>query len=448
MPTRATRLGAAPRFRRLSVGLSFGLDEDDAVVPDRVMGTLAEDGPRLVFEYDPAFIAAPLPVSPLRAVVKAGLLEHANADFDFLPGLLADSLPDYWGRLIQNRAFADRGITPDRITSMDRLSAIGHGGMGAITFEPVVNADGPDVTALNFALADVAAQAVRIVEGSAEDLLPVLRYAGGASGGARPKITVGLAERPDGTADLIANASAAITAGQRRTLPDGYTHWLVKFAASTDTVQFGRDVGAVEAAYAEMARRAGVHMPRTKLLTDATGARHFAIERFDRGGAGGARRVHMQSVSALIHASIRVPSLDYLQFLQLAARLTRDVPTSLEMLRRAAFNVFANNRDDHARNMAFLMAQDGTWSLAPAFDLMYSGGINGHHTTAVLGESLNPGRDHLTELAAKRDLPLSEVQSILAQVVNAVGDWPIIAREFEIRTSVIQALTRSLKSRR
>jgi len=34
------------------------------------------------------------------------------------------------------------------------------------------------------------------------------------------------------------------------------------------------------------------------------------------------------------------------------------------------FNVLARNQDDHTRNIAFLMNQQGTWSLAPAFDMV------------------------------------------------------------------------------
>jgi len=38
------------------------------------------------------------------------------------------------------------------------------------------------------------------------------------------------------------------------------------------------------------------------------------------------------------------------------------------------FNVLACNRDDHARNFAFLMEPDGTWRHTPAYDLTFSAG--------------------------------------------------------------------------
>jgi serine/threonine-protein kinase HipA len=36
------------------------------------------------------------------------------------------------------------------------------------------------------------------------------------------------------------------------------------------------------------------------------------------------------------------------------------------------FNIIARNQDDHVKNIAFLMDKAGRWSLAPAFDVIYS----------------------------------------------------------------------------
>ena len=36
------------------------------------------------------------------------------------------------------------------------------------------------------------------------------------------------------------------------------------------------------------------------------------------------------------------------------------------------FNVLSGNIDDHARNFSFLMDRTGRWSLAPAYDMVYS----------------------------------------------------------------------------
>src|SRR4029077_4958653 len=94
-------------MRRLEIGIDFGQDAEGDPRPRRTIGTLAEDGPQLYFEYAAEFIASPspLPLSPREMPVRAGIFKHHVRDFDYLPGLLADALPDGFGRLVQDRAF-------------------------------------------------------------------------------------------------------------------------------------------------------------------------------------------------------------------------------------------------------------------------------------------------------------------------------------------------------
>ena len=434
----------ASTIRRLDVGLAFGTNAAGSPLLERPLGTLAEDGRRIYFEYDPAFLAVPLPVSPLRTKVAAGLFEHSDPEFDRLPGLIADSAPDGWGRTVQDRAFASRGFNPLSLTVLDRLAAVGSAGMGALTFRPADVADGdaadPRVS-WPLDLEHLAAQAVRLYEGSAETLLPALRLGGGSPGGARPKVLAGLAERAGGV-DLIGGVTNALLLGTATSLPPDYVPYLIKFGAGNDVRRFGRDVGAIEHAYASMARGAGLDIPPTRLLEAVDGERHFAIERFDRFGPGGVGRRHMHTVGGLLHASFRTPSLDYGQILQLGLFLTRSVPTALEILRRAAFNVFTHNRDDHARNFSFLMDDTGDWTFSPAYDLTYSDGINGHHTTSVANVTQQPGRAELEHLATELDLPRGPVQTMLDQVIDQVGQWPTVARKLGIAGATITQLER------
>ena len=118
-------------IRRLMVALDFGQSKT------RVVGTLGEDGPRMYFEYAASFIADPLHVSPLKLPVSPGLHELISADFDYVPGLIADSIPDGWGRMIQDRAFEAQGDSAGRVRVVERLSALGAAGMGALVFKPV-----------------------------------------------------------------------------------------------------------------------------------------------------------------------------------------------------------------------------------------------------------------------------------------------------------------------
>lgn len=62
--------------------------------------------------------------------------------------------------------------------------------------------------------------------------------------------------------------------------PPGFDAWLIKF----DTEPALQD-GRIEAAYADMARAAGISVPETRLLETAGGC-HFLSRRFDRAGDG------------------------------------------------------------------------------------------------------------------------------------------------------------------
>lgn len=428
-------------LRTLAVDVTFGIDASGPV-PPRPVGTLAEDGPRVYFEYDPSFIAAPLPVSPHVLPVGPGLREHPDRDFDYVPGLIADSVPDGWGRLVQDQAFAAQGVSPERVSVLDRLSALGAAGMGALTFRPAspLDAGRKDAAAWPLDLEALAAQAVRVYDGSAEELLPTMRLGGGSPGGARPKILAGLRARADGGVDLIAGVTPGIVTGRTPALPPDYEPYLVKFGAGTELRVFGRDAGAAEEAYARMARAAGLDLPTTCLLTARDGQRHFAIRRFDRYGPGGIGRLHMHTLGGLIHASHRRPVLDYGTLLAATGWLTRDDRAVLEAFRRAAFNVLAHNRDDHARNFAYLMAADGTWRFAPAYDLTFNEGINGQHTTTVVGEGAAPTTTHLRQLAEDHGLAPRAADEVLERVGDAVGQWPQLARELEIAPAVARGL--------
>ena len=35
------------------------------------------------------------------------------------------------------------------------------------------------------------------------------------------------------------------------------------------------------------------------------------------------------------------------------------------------FNILSNNTDDHNKNFSFVMNEDGSWRLAPAYDITY-----------------------------------------------------------------------------
>lgn len=414
---------------RVAVGLRFGETRAGNLVLDRPVGTLVLDGGRPVFFYHAAFVADPLPLSPFHLPATGRSARHLDRDFEFLPGLFADALPDGWGRLLHDRAFQRAGRPLDEVTPLDRLAAVGYAAMGALVFEPAIPlGDRVVLPAADFELGAVADQAQRLLEGSEEEVLPALQLSGGFPGGARPKALIGL-RRTAGGVQLIAGVSQDMIRGVALALPDDYDAWLVKFAAASDRSLFGADVGTVEACYAEMARRAGLAVPATTLLTDAAGVRHFAAARFDRFGSGGRNRLHMHTAGGLLHASFRLPSLDYDSLFQLTWSLTKSYAHVRELFRRMAFNVYAFNRDDHAKNFAFLMEANGTWALAPGYDLMFSHGMNGRHITSVDGVDDWPTRSGLLLLGRRHQLEARDLEADLAQVEDAVATGPELASQ-------------------
>ena len=248
-----------------------------------------------------------------------------------------------------------------------------------------------------FDLAAMAASAMDFDAGRAEDVLPDVRRAGGSSGGARPKVFIGF------------NPLTGEVCPEREVLPEGFEHWLVKFSTGSE----GDRAGEREFAHYEAARRAGAEMAESRLIRTASGT-FFATRRFDR--LPGGRRLHMASAAGLLHADFRVPGDEYALVFRLTDALTRDYGSKVELFRRVALNVFGENRDDHLKNVSFLMDGSGRWTLAPFYDFTRANGPNGWHTLSVSGEGLNPSRDDLLRLADDVGLSRNEADEVIEQV--------------------------------
>lgn len=371
---------------KLRVSLAFSATERIPV------GVLVDSGADTAFEYDRAFLSRGLNLSPFRLPLKSGVsvFDHSGGMETF--GLFEDSLPDGWGRRLQDVRFMRRQGRPP--TVLERLSAVGTNGMGALVYEP---ADESGEEGGEFDLVAMACSAMDFDAGRAEDVLPDVRRAGGSSGGARPKVLVGF------------NPMTGEVCPEREALPDGFEHWLVKFNTGSD----GGRAGEREFAHYEAACRAGAEMAESRLIRTAAGT-FFATRRFDR--VPGGRRLHMASAAGLLHADFRVPGDEYALVFRLTDALTRDYGSKTELFRRVALNVFGENRDDHLKNVSFLMDESGRWTLAPFYDFTRANGPNGWHTLSVVGEGLNPGRDDLLRLADDVGLSRNEADEIIEQV--------------------------------
>jgi serine/threonine-protein kinase HipA len=368
------------------------------------VGRLARRERDILFEYDPGFIVLGLELSPRKLPLLPGLVIGKPEPFRGLMGVFEDSLPDGWGRLLMDRRAQQAGIRAAQLGPLDRLSLVGSRAMGALVYAPEVELEAPSIVSLS-EIADDTAAVLRDASGPDLDRLVAL---GGSPQGARPKVLVQL------------SGDGSMVHGDARSRP-GCSWYLVKFRARQDD----KHIGVLEHAYMNMAKTAGIDVPKTVLLgRSAKHPGYFAVERFDRSGK---HKTHMHTVSGMLEVPPSYPAIGYRELLLLTRELTRDEGAVTEMFRRACFNVFAHNRDDHTRNFAFLMDERGNWRVSPAYDLCYSDGPGGEHTMLIGREGANPGEKHLVELAQATDI--KHPKPIVESVRTAVNDFPRFADE-------------------
>lgn len=396
---------------RLSVSLAF---EPGVRIP---VGTLTQSGRDSLFQFDGTFLAAPLPISPFHLPVRPGVQVYDGRGGMDTFGVFEDALPDGWGRRIIDARFRKRhGRLP---TLLERFASLGGDGMGALVFEPAEPADAsaPDP----FRLDDLARNAWDFDGGRVEEVIPALRRAAGSSGGARPKAYVSF---DPATGEVRAPGEP---------LPEGFEPWLVKFNTRAD----GPAAGVLEYAYARLAADAGAAISPCRLLETSAG-RFFATRRFDR--APGGRRLHLHSAAGLLHADFRTPGDEYALLFRLAAALLRDHAARRELFLRTALNVLLHNRDDHLKNVSFLMDARGNWTLAPFYDFTYAEGPAGWQTLSVAGEGRNPGPGDLLRLAGEIDLPRPDALDAIDRARAARSALPSLCRDLAIRPPVLPPL--------
>jgi serine/threonine-protein kinase HipA len=186
-----------------------------------------------------------------------------------------------------------------------------------------------------------------------------------------------------------------------------------------------------------MAQEAGIGMMPVHLFEASTGAGYFSTQRFDTKGN---TRLHMHTVSGLLHADFRLPTLDYSDLIALTGVLTKDVREVEKMYRLAVFNVLSHNRDDHSKNFSFLMDKTGEWKLSPAYDLTFSSGPRGHQSMLVMGEGQAPSVDHLLQLGAEANLKTAQIHQILERTKHALNQWETLAKNYGVSDTNIKLI--------
>lgn len=400
------------------------------------------------FEYDPGFARSGIELSPLVMPAVPGRVYRfgalAREAFHGLPGLLADSLPDRFGRSVIDAWLAEQGRAESELSPLERLCYVGSRGMGALEFAPAL---GPRATrAERLHLDALVALASEVLDrraglsasfstsGRRRAMAEILRV-GTSAGGARAKAVV------------VWNRDTGEVRSGQAGAPPGFEHWLLKFDGvrgnrDRETLADPQGFGAVEYAYSLMARAAGITMPETRLLPDGE-RRHFMVRRFDRTRDGA--RLHMQTLGALCHLDYNdAGAHSYEQALAAIRALGLPGSAAEEQYRRMVFNVVARNQDDHVKNIAFIMDPRGEWSLSPAYDLTYAYNPAGiwtrRHQMSVAGRRDDVTRADLREVARSASLVRGRADAILAQVRDAVAGWEDIAMRAEVAPDHIRGI--------
>ena len=353
----------------------------EVIYNNRLVGRLALTKAGLcAFEYSAEWLSSGFSISPFELPLRSGVFIAKPRPFEGGFGVFDDCLPDGWGLLILDRYLQQKGINPRSLTLLDRLALVGSSGRGALEFRPNHSV----VTRQDYAdFEKLALEAERILDSDEYRGKGIEEFQdrGGSPGGARPKIFA----RYEGK------------------------EWLVKFRAKRDPQSIGVD----EYRYSLLAKECGIEMPDTRLFE----GKYFGVERFDRTPQG---KLHVVSAAGLIGADYRLPSIDYKHIFQVCAVLTHNVAELWKVYLLMAFNYLIGNKDDHAKNFAFIH-RDGDWHFAPAYDLLPSDGINGFRTTSI-NDSIEPTKEDLLAVAAKAGLNEKEADTMFDRVQERIGD--------------------------
>lgn len=388
------------------------------------LGTLADNGSHLLFEYTPEALARRIEFSPrhlkLRAEAYGGFPAHQFK----LPGLIADSLPDGWGLLLMDRFFEKHlGYQPYQVLPLDRLAFIGARAMGALTFEPATDVELPET---DIQLLTLAQEIKSVVADRDTAALKDLILVGGSPQGARPKALVQY--------DLAAQCISTLEAAPG-------TPWLVKFPAKGEH----KEVCAIEHLYAHLSRECGLDMPDTAYFDLDSGNAAFAIKRFDREEGN---RVPVHTLAGFLHADFRVPAVSYQTLLRSTRAITRSEREVEKAFERCVFNVVMNNRDDHAKNFSFRMNEAFSWKLAPCYDLTYCAGPGGEHQMAIEGEGRVPGKTNLMALATASGVDAAWAADALQRITAVAGRLKTLAKDYPIRAATRNKIAKAIEENR
>jgi serine/threonine-protein kinase HipA len=197
-------------------------------------------------------------------------------------------------------------------------------------------------------------------------------------------------------------------------------------------------------AYYAMARDAGINMMESRLVEE-NGRAHFMTKRFDR--INGEEKVLVQTFCAIQHYDYQQPtSYSYEQLFQTMLQLRLSYAEAEEMFRRMTFNVIARNCDDHTKNFAFMMKQDGIWQLAPAYDVCHAYRPDSEwvsqHNLSINGKRSQIIKEDLLKIADQFNIRHAE--KIIKEVSTVVNQWKTYADRYGVNELLRDSIDNTL----
>jgi len=390
------------------------------------------------FEYDSQFIGKGIEPSPLMMPVQQGrIYSFGNLNrevFYGLPGMLADSLPDTYGRALFEQWLALTGRTSGN--PIETLCFLGKRCMGALEFEPAIGANSNSDMRIEIdSLVDVAREAllnkkdfgINLSLDRKTAIAEILRL-GTSAGGQRAKAIIAYNKK-----------TGEVRSGQVDA-PKGFDYYLIKLdgvsaeAGFKETENFGR----LEYSFSQLVKECGIEMTECSLVEE-NGRAHFLTKRFDRIGG---EKVHMQTLCGIAHYDFHLRrAFSYEQAFNVMRRLRLPYSQAEEMFLRMVFNVVIRNQDDHTKNISFLMDKKGKWRLSPAYDIGFAYNPKGAWTDtyqmSINGKFDNVTRKDLLACAASNNI--KNAAEIIDKVCETVSRWPEVARNCGVPQEMIDS---------
>lgn len=410
------------------------------------IGTLRWDNYRrtALFEYADSFIGKGLEPSPILMPVREGRVysfsDIGRETFKGLPGMLADSLPDTYGRALFDRWLALTGRSSGN--TVETLCFLGKRCMGALEFEPAIDTPyDSSVTIELDSLVNVAREALtekeefgtNIADDKKAAIAEIVRL-GTSAGGQRAKAIIAYNRK-----------TGEVRSGQIDA-PYGFDYYLIKLDGVTAEAGFKetQNFGRLEYSFSKLVKDCGIEISECSLIEE-NGRAHFLTKRFDRQDG---KKIHMQTLCGIAHYDYRLPrAYSYEQAFNIMRALRLPYSQAQEMFRRMVFNVVVRNQDDHTKNISFLMDRNGKWRLSPAYDMGYAynpkGGWTAQHQMSVNGIFDGITRTDLMEFARRNNI--KEASEIIDMIVETASHWPTIAKECDVPQPMIDAILPDMK---